>query len=113
MWKQVVFKRGESASVDRCGPISILSHFSKPFELVIHDNVSHFLKFKLNLCQQGFTRSESTVTNLVICLDFIAHLVISQGQADATYFDLRSASDLVPHTRFFINLVFLDFLVVK
>jgi sarcosine oxidase/L-pipecolate oxidase len=53
---------------------------------------------KLNPCQHGFTKSKSTITNLVTYLDFITPLVSSQGKADAIYFDLRSAFDLVPHT---------------
>jgi hypothetical protein len=78
--------------------ISILNNFSKLFELVIHDHISHYLKFKLNPCQHGFTKSKSTITNLVSYLETISPLVTSQGQADAICFDLSSAFDLVPHT---------------
>jgi hypothetical protein len=71
----------------------MLNTFSKLFELVIHDHVSYYLKSKLNTCQHGFTKSKSTITNLVTSLDFITPVVSSQGQADAIYFDLSSASD--------------------
>jgi hypothetical protein len=74
------------------------NNFSKSFESVIHDHVSHYLKFKLNPCQHGFTKSKFTTTNLVTYLNFITPLVSSQRQADAIYFDLTSAFDLVPHT---------------
>jgi hypothetical protein len=84
--------------VSNSRPISILKKFSKLFESVIHDHVSHYLKFKLNPCQHGFTKSKSTTTNLVTYLAFITPLVGSQRQADAVYFDLTSAFDLVPHT---------------
>jgi hypothetical protein len=79
-------------------PISILNNFSKLFELFTQGYISYFLKFKLNPCQHGFTKSKSTISNLVTCLEFITSLVTSQGQADAIYFDLSSAFDLVPHT---------------
>jgi hypothetical protein len=38
------------------------------------------------------------MANLVIYLDFITQLGGSQGQADAIYFDLSTAFDLVHHT---------------
>jgi hypothetical protein len=42
-------------------PISILNNFSKLFEFIIHEHVSHYAKFNPNQC--GFTRTKSTVTN--------------------------------------------------
>jgi hypothetical protein len=67
-----------------------------PEDRTVH--VSYYLKLKLNLCRHGFTKPESTVTSLVTYLDFITPLVGSQRQADAIYFDLSSAFDLVSHT---------------
>jgi hypothetical protein len=46
-----------------------------------------------------FTKSKSSITNLLTYFHLIASLVTSQGQADTTYFDLISAFDHVPHTR--------------
>jgi hypothetical protein len=50
-----------------------------------------------NPCQHDFTTSKFTVTSLVTYLDLDTPLVCSQRQFDAVYFDLSSASDLVPH----------------
>ncbi|PNF41595.1 hypothetical protein B7P43_G11563 [Cryptotermes secundus] len=71
-WKESavvpVFKRGNHAAVTNQRPISILSNFSKLFEFIIHDHVSHFAEFNCN--QHGFTRTKYTVTNLVTFLYF-------------------------------------------
>jgi hypothetical protein len=40
--------------------------------IIIHDYVSHYLQSKLNPCQHGFTKSKSTITNLVTYLDFLS-----------------------------------------
>jgi hypothetical protein len=100
-WKQVaavpVFKKGNRASVSNYRPISILNNFSKVFEYIMHDHVSHYFTHKLNPCQHGFTKSKSTVTNLVTYLDFVTPLVCSHHQV-AVYFDPSSAFDLVPHS---------------
>jgi hypothetical protein len=45
LWKQAailsVLEKGESTSVSNYRPIFVLSNFSKIFEFVIHDHVSH------------------------------------------------------------------------
>jgi hypothetical protein len=98
-WKEAavvpVFKKGNRASVSNYRPISVLNNFAKLFEFIIHDHVSHFAKFNPN--QHGFTRTKSTVTNLVTFLDLLTPVVRGQRQADAVYFDLSNAFDLVPH----------------
>jgi hypothetical protein len=91
-------KKGKSTSVSNYRPISLLNHFSKILEFVIHNRVSHYLKFKISPHQQGFSKTKSTTTNLVTYLDYISPLVGSQRQADAIYFDLRNAFDLVLHS---------------
>jgi hypothetical protein len=66
--------------------------------MVIHDHVSHYLKSKISPNQHGFSKIKSACTNLVSFVDFITPLVCSQRQADAIYFDLSNAFDLVPHS---------------
>jgi hypothetical protein len=62
-WKETaiapVFKRGNHAAVSNYRSISIFNNFSKLFEFMIHDHVSHYAKFNPN--QHGFTRTKSTV----------------------------------------------------
>jgi hypothetical protein len=98
-WKEATvvpaFKRGSHAAVRNCRPISVLNNFSKLFQFIIHDHVLHYIT--LNPNQHGFTKSKSTVTNLVTFLDFMTPVVRGQRQAGAVYFDLPYAFDLVPH----------------
>jgi hypothetical protein len=111
VWKEAavvaVFKRGNYATMSNYRPISILNNLSKLFEFIIHDHVSHHAK--LNPNQHGFTRTKSTITNLVTFLDFLAPVVHGQGQADAIYFDFSNAFDLVPHNMLLHKLGFFRF----
>jgi hypothetical protein len=75
-----------------------LNNFSKIFENIIYDHLSFYFKFKLHPNQHGFVKSESTITNLVTCLNDVLPSVCSQGQFDSVYFDLSQAFDKVPHT---------------
>jgi hypothetical protein len=99
VWKEVtivpVFKRGNHAAATNYTPIFILNNFSKLLEFIIHDHVSHYVK--LNPNQHGLTTSKPTVTNLVTFLNFMTPVIRSQRQADAVYFDLSNAFDLVSH----------------
>jgi hypothetical protein len=101
LWKQAaivpVLKKGKITSLNNCRPISFLSSFSKIFEFVIHDHVSHYLKYKISPYQHGFSKTKFISTKLVTYVEFFSALVGSQGQADAIYFDLSNAFDLVPH----------------
>jgi hypothetical protein len=101
LWKQAaiipVFKNGKRTPVSNYRAISLVSNFSKLFEFVIRDYISHYLKSKISPYHHGFTKVKSASTNLVAYVDFIAPLVGSQRQADAIYFDLSNAFDLVPH----------------
>jgi hypothetical protein len=85
VWKEAaivpVFKRGNHEAGSNYRPISTLNNFSKLLEFIIHDHVLHYVK--LNPNQHGFTKSKSTVINLVTFLDFMTPVVHSQRQANA------------------------------
>ena len=78
-------------------PISILKTFSKIFEIIILQHVSHHFRSKFNPRQHGFIKSKSTSTKLVVYLYFITLLVHPQLQGDAIYFDFSNSFDLVPY----------------
>jgi hypothetical protein len=100
LWKQAALVpafQSTCASVINYRSISILNNISKVFEFIVHGHVSRYFKHKLNPCQHSFTKSKCTVTNLVTYLDFVTHLVCSQREVGAVYFDFSSALDLVAH----------------
>jgi hypothetical protein len=86
-----VFLKGSGASVSNS-----FNNFSRLFEFVIYDRVSHYLEFKLNLCQHGFIKSKFTIANLVTYLDSVVPLDCFQRQTGAIRFDLGSQFDSVP-----------------
>jgi hypothetical protein len=70
-----LLKKGDSASVSNYRQTSLLNNFSKLFEFVTHDHVSHYLKLNISLHQHGFSKPKSASTNLVTNVDFISPLV--------------------------------------
>ena len=84
-----------SFSFSNYRPTSLLNNFSRVFEFVIHDHMSHYFKHELNVSQHGFFKTKSTTTTLVTYLDFIFLLVSSQRQVHSIYCNLSSASGLV------------------
>jgi hypothetical protein len=75
------FKKGRT-SFGNYRPIAIIKKLSEVFKFIIRDSLSRFLKSKLNNSQHGFIKSESSVTNKVTFLDFVALLGCLQGQTD-------------------------------
>lgn len=92
-----VLKSGNSGDVLNYRPISLLSSFSKLFEMVIHQ----FLSFKFRSIvipnQHGFMSGRSTSTNLVSFMSAASEVVCNRGQLDVFYFDLSKAFDVVNH----------------
>jgi hypothetical protein len=74
------FIKGNKASVSNYRPTAILNAFSKVFEFILHGHISHYFKSKLNSFQHGFTKSESTTTDFITCLDTVIPTVCYQGQ---------------------------------
>jgi len=85
--------------VNNYGSTSILSTFSKMFEIIMYSYypVSHHLKWEFNPHQHGFIKSTSKYINLAAYLNFFTPLVHSQCHVYATYFDFRNSFDLIPH----------------
>jgi hypothetical protein len=90
-------KKEKTPSVGNNRLIVILNNICNVFKFIIHDHVSRFLKYKLKSSHHGFIESKSTVTNLVIFLDFVTTLICLQGQTDSSYFDFSNSFDILSH----------------
>jgi hypothetical protein len=70
--------------LDNCKPCSVLS-FSKLFESVIHNDVSHSFKSIFSCCQHGFIKSVPTVAIFARRLQVVSPPVHFQSQLDVVY----------------------------
>lgn len=102
LWKVAkvcpIFKKGDKADVSNYRPISLLSNFSKVFEILIYNRILPSVKSMLSPYQHGFTPGRSTVTNLACISQFLSETIDSLGQADVVYTDFASAFDRVDHS---------------
>jgi hypothetical protein len=95
-------------------PITDPYSLSKLFQTmwICHsDHVSHYLKFKIILYQQGFFKPKSATIISVTYVDFISLSDNFQRQTDDIYFDLGNAFDLIPYSQLLHQLTGLDFLM--
>jgi hypothetical protein len=61
----LVFMKGNIASVSSLSPLSLVNYFSNLILFIFNGKVLHYLTFKINPYQHGFTRPESTIANLI------------------------------------------------
>ena len=80
-------------------PISIISCLPKLLNALICDSLSSKILVKLASQQHGFIRGKSTLTNLLIFIDFLSKALDNSLQDDAIYTDLSKAFDRVNHKR--------------
>jgi hypothetical protein len=90
-----------------------LNIFSKVFEFTIYDHLFNFFKHSLNPAQHSFRESNSTTINSVIYLNSIIPCVSTQGQTVSVYILIKQMPSTSFFTFSFVNLVILDFLLVK
>lgn len=101
IWKKAkvcpVFKSGEANQVENYRPISILSNFSKVFEICIYDKLFCQVKNLISHKQHGFFHKRSTVTNLTCFLEKAYKAIKSKRQLDVIYTDFSKAFDRLDH----------------
>ena len=76
-------------------PISLLSNTSKVLEQTIYNKIINHISRHISPLQFGFSRSCSTLQQMLIFLD---HIINSPLQSDVIYFDISKAFDTVSHS---------------
>lgn len=121
VWKRArvcpVFKAGDPASLSNYRPVSILSNFSKVFEIILYNRIYPLLRSKITPMQHGFMSNRSTATNLTVFTQFVSETLDNNGQVDVIYTDFSKAFDRMDHHmllnklgRFGFGLSFIRFL---
>ncbi len=92
-----LFKKDDRSIIENYRPISILDNFSKVFESLLFDTVSHQISNHISDYQHGFVQGRSTVTNLTSICQFISESLDSGFQTDVVYTDFSKAFDRIDH----------------
>ena len=94
-----IFKSGDKHSVTNYRPISITSSIPKLLDHVVSDILIDKFAGIIIEQQHGFINGRSTVTNLLLYINFINEYINNMHQVDAIYTDFSKAFDVVNHER--------------
>lgn len=104
-WKEAVvtpiYKKGDKLVAANYRPISLTSIICKAMEKIIVTKIREFLSKKQVITdeQHGFVPRRSTVTNLLLCLDYWTANWNDRVPTDVVYLDYEKAFDRVPIKR--------------
>lgn len=90
-------KSGDKSDVSNYRPISLLSHMGKIFESIVADELFFIAKLSITLCQHGFYKQRSVLTNLVPFVQDIFSFLEQGISAAVVYTDFSKAFDKVHH----------------
>lgn len=100
-WKEAkvvpIFKNGDKSHIINYRSISILSNFSKLFEVVLYNRIYPSVHNLISQSQHGFMCHRSTVTNLAVISQYVSNIVDNRGQVDVIYTDFSKAFDRIDH----------------
>ncbi|XP_008190178.1 uncharacterized protein LOC103312002 [Acyrthosiphon pisum] len=94
-----IFKSGDKADVKNYRPVSVLSHISKLFKLLVLRSIQSPINSILIDKQHGFRPGRSTTTNLLVFNNFVIKAVEKHIQVDVIFTDFTKAFDRVDHGR--------------
>ena len=94
-----IFKKGERDNITNYRQISILPHFNKFFEKIMHDRLYNYVdKSKIIFhTQHGFQSGHSPYMSLLGMQDKISSAIEKNEYAMGIFFDLAKAFDTVDH----------------
>lgn len=94
-----IHKKGKKDILDNYRPISLLSSFSKIFELVMYNRLTSYLtKYHiLDDSQHGFRSGKSTTTAIFSYLSSLYSALDRGDQAIGLFFDMSKAFDTIDH----------------
>lgn len=99
MWKlsfvTPLHKNGDRADVSNYRPINKYNVVAKMMDSLVYDKTYQFLRKFFVPDQHGFIERKSTVTNLVVYLDFITSSINKGAVVHSMYSDISKAFDLV------------------
>ena len=112
-WKLVkispILKSGDNTCIKNYRPISLMSVFSKVFEIVLHNMLFPLLKSIIVSNQHGFYPGRSTLTNLSCFSQYVADKLDTRHQVDCVYLDISKAFDRILHSRLISKLSYYGF----
>ena len=86
---------GSQSDVENYRPISLLCTLSRIFEKCINTLISRQIDGKLSCRQHGFTKSRSTVTNILDCYGYIYRQLDAKQAIDLITIDFVKAFDSI------------------
>ncbi|KAK9869116.1 hypothetical protein WA026_002874 [Henosepilachna vigintioctopunctata] len=92
-----VLKKGDSSHIGNYRSISILSNFSKLFEIILFNSIYPKIRNSIAIEQHGFMTRRSCTTNLAQFSQFIYEELDGAGQVDVVYTDFQKAFDKINH----------------
>ncbi|KAK9892528.1 hypothetical protein WA026_020513 [Henosepilachna vigintioctopunctata] len=92
-----VLKKVDPSVVNNYRPTSILSNFSKLFEIVVYNAIYPVVRNSIKIEQHGFMLMKSCSSNLMLFSQYVSEVLDSTGQVDVIYTDLQKAFDKVAH----------------
>lgn len=108
LWKSAyitpIYKKGQKKLVENYRPISKLCLVAKIFERIVYDQCYTAIKSQLSPKQHGFLKGRSTVSNLVLFLDYVSDKMDNQDQVDVVYTDFSKAFDRIDHNLLLLKL---------
>lgn len=92
--------KGKKSDMNNYRPISLLSSFSKIYELIMHDRLLSFFNYHnlLSPSQHGFLKNKSTTTALFSFLSPLYSALDKGEHAVGMFYDLSKAFDTIDHS---------------